>query len=113
MLAAMRVAVWARQAGRLRDFAVAAYRAAFCEGADLADLAVLAEVARDVGLAGEEVPEAVQDPVVKNALREGTDAAWAAGVRGVPTVRVGDECFWGDDRLEEAARRLRSGTASS
>ncbi len=36
-------------------------------------------------------------------LREETDAASARGVIGIPTVAVGDELFWGDDRLEEAA----------
>ena len=39
---------------------------------------------------------------VKNALREATDAAAERGVIGVPSLRVGDEVFWGDDRLEEA-----------
>jgi 2-hydroxychromene-2-carboxylate isomerase len=28
------------------------------------------------------------------------------GVFGVPTVAVGDELFWGDDRLDEAAAQL-------
>jgi 2-hydroxychromene-2-carboxylate isomerase len=29
-------------------------------------------------------------------------------VRGVPSVAVGDQIFWGDDRLEEAAAVLAS-----
>ena len=32
--------------------------------------------------------------------------AFERGVRGVPTVAVGDEVFWGDDRLEDAAEAL-------
>ena len=43
------------------------------------------------------------DPAVKIALREATEAAHARGLFGVPTVAVGDELFWGDDRLEDAA----------
>jgi 2-hydroxychromene-2-carboxylate isomerase len=39
---------------------------------------------------------------VKDALRARTDAAVAAGVIGVPTVRTAGGLFWGDDRLEEA-----------
>jgi 2-hydroxychromene-2-carboxylate isomerase len=35
------------------------------------------------------------------------DAAWEAGVRGVPTVLVDGTPFFGDDRLEEAASVLR------
>jgi 2-hydroxychromene-2-carboxylate isomerase len=44
---------------------------------------------------------------LKAALRARTDAAIALGVRGVPTVLVGDQAFWGDERLEDAARALR------
>ena len=40
---------------------------------------------------------------MKDALRAATEEAAARGVVGVPTVVVGDEVFWGDDRLEEAA----------
>jgi 2-hydroxychromene-2-carboxylate isomerase len=41
---------------------------------------------------------------VKAALREATERAGDLGVRGVPTVVVDDEAFWGDDRLDQAAR---------
>ncbi|MDT4935381.1 MAG: hypothetical protein QOK11_3273, partial [Pseudonocardiales bacterium] len=40
---------------------------------------------------------------VKQALRSITDEALALGVFGVPTIAVGGELFWGDDRLDEAA----------
>jgi len=39
---------------------------------------------------------------VKDALREETDRAGDLGVRGVPSVVVDGEVFWGDDRLAEA-----------
>ena len=41
---------------------------------------------------------------VKDKLRAATDEALTLGLEGIPTVAVGDELFWGDDRLEEAAR---------
>src|SRR5919197_322599 len=44
---------------------------------------------------------------IKAKLRETTDAAWSVGVRGVPTVRVGDAVFYGDDELERAAEAAR------
>jgi hypothetical protein len=40
------------------------------------------------------------------AVKDATSAAIGLGVFGVPTVQVGDELFWGDDRLEEAAAAL-------
>jgi 2-hydroxychromene-2-carboxylate isomerase len=43
---------------------------------------------------------------VKASLRERTEAAIALGVRGVPSVVVGGQAFWGDDRLEEAAAAI-------
>ena len=42
-------------------------------------------------------------PDIKQALRSATENAIARGVIGVPTVQVGDQVFWGDDRLEDAA----------
>jgi len=41
-------------------------------------------------------------------FRDATDAAYELGVIGVPTIAVGDELFWGDDRLEDAAAHLNS-----
>ena len=38
----------------------------------------------------------------KLALREQTEGAQRRGVFGAPTFFVGDEMFWGDDRLEDA-----------
>jgi 2-hydroxychromene-2-carboxylate isomerase len=56
---------------------------------------------------------AVQDPAIKQALRDATDGAHARGVFGVPTIAIEDELFWGDDRLEDAAAHLRSLTCST
>jgi 2-hydroxychromene-2-carboxylate isomerase len=39
-------------------------------------------------------------------MRAASEAAWAAGVGGVPTVRVGDALFYGDDQLERAAEAV-------
>jgi 2-hydroxychromene-2-carboxylate isomerase len=54
------------------------------------------------------VLKAVETQSVKDRLRAATEDAYERGVRGVPTVAVGSELFWGDDRLEEAAAALPS-----
>ena len=59
-----------------------------------------------MGLRRQAVEAATQSPEVKQALRQATDAAHARGVFGVPTVAVGAELFWGDDRLDDAAAAL-------
>ena len=61
------------------------------------------EAARRAGIDAAELQAALTDPAVKDALRAATDGAVALGVFGVPTVLVGGELFWGDDRLDEAA----------
>lgn len=106
MLVAMRVAVAADLRGAGRAFLLAALRAGFRDGRDLSDPAEVADVASTAGLEGEALLAAASDPEVKAALRERTDAAVALGVRGVPTVVVGSEAYWGDDRLEDAAAAL-------
>ncbi len=62
--------------------------------------------ATEAGLDPGELESGISDPAVKAALREATDAAWEAGVRGAPTVFVDGAPFFGDDRLEEAAALL-------
>lgn len=85
--------------------------ALFKLGAELSTPARVFEAARQAGLDGIETQRAIVDPEVKAALREATDEAYRIGVSGVPTIAIGDELFWGDDRLEEAASRLNRLTA--
>jgi 2-hydroxychromene-2-carboxylate isomerase len=99
----LRAALVAEELGRLREFSLAAYRAGLGLGRDLTDLDVVLEVADQAGVDREAVADGVQTAPIKERLREATDAARELGVTGVPTVSVGDELFWGDDRLKDAA----------
>jgi 2-hydroxychromene-2-carboxylate isomerase len=103
-LVLMRAATFAFTIDKGHAFAQAAWRRAFQEGVELSDAANVLELAPEIGTSHEELAAAVADPEVKRALRDATEAAHAAGVFGVPTVAVGGELFWGDDRLEDAAR---------
>lgn len=108
-LMAMRAAAYADRLGRGRDFLVQALRDGFQQGRDLSLPVHVLEAAEQIGLDPLEVERATADPEVKTALRETTDAAHQLGVFGVPTLAIGGELFWGDDRLEEAAAVLRFG----
>jgi 2-hydroxychromene-2-carboxylate isomerase len=103
-----RATIAAEQRGLLRPFALAAMRMAFREGADLADRDVVLEAGSRVGIKRTDLELALSAPAVKQTLRDLNDEALAAGVFGVPTVLVGGELFWGDDRLEDAARAYRA-----
>jgi 2-hydroxychromene-2-carboxylate isomerase len=105
-LTAMRAAVYARSAGREREYAMAAFRTSFAEGKDLSDVRNVLSAAGAAGLEPGEVEAALADPEVKERLRAATESAHASGVFGVPTIAIGDEIWWGDDRLEEAALAL-------
>ncbi|MGN6662654.1 MAG: 2-hydroxychromene-2-carboxylate isomerase [Solirubrobacterales bacterium] len=102
MLVAMRAATFAKQTGRTIAFSLAAFRQAFAAGRDLGDADNVAIAGAACELHPRALLKAVETDVVKSALREATDHAGDLGVEGVPAVVVGDEVFWGDDRLEEA-----------
>ena len=105
-LAAMRAATFAQQAGRAVAFSLAAFRQAFCAGRDLADFDNVLLAAAACELHPNAVTKGIESRSVKERLKAATQEAAERGVIGVPTVAVGDELFWGDDRLEEAAAAL-------
>ena len=106
-LTAMRVATFAKQTGRTVSFSLAAFRQAFAAGRNLAepDNVMIAGAACE--LHPRALLKAVQTEIVKNALREATDRAGDLGVEGVPALVVGEQVFWGDDRLEEGLEAAR------
>jgi 2-hydroxychromene-2-carboxylate isomerase len=107
MLTAMRVAIFAKQTGRAVSFSLAAFRQQFAGGRDLGDPDNVAIAAAACELHPRALAKAVQTDGVKSALREATDRAGDLGVRGVPSLLVGSEVFWGDDRLEEGIEAAR------
>lgn len=105
-LNAMRAATWADQRGAGPRFIHAAFDAAFVESRDLHGIETLHQIAIAAGLPADELPAAIRDPTVKQALKDATARAWDAGVVGVPCLQIEAEIFYGDDQLERAARRL-------
>jgi 2-hydroxychromene-2-carboxylate isomerase len=101
-LFAMRVATFAKQTGRTVSFALAGFRQAFAAGRDLGDPENVLVAAAACELHPRALLKAVETRAVKDELRAATDRAAELGVIGVPSLAVGDEVFWGDDRLEQA-----------
>jgi 2-hydroxychromene-2-carboxylate isomerase len=101
MLAA-RLAVQIQDQPEIAAFTRAVYMAEFVEGADIADPARLATIAETLGLDGAGLVQGAGTDPVKAALKANTDEAVRRGFVGAPTITVGDEQFWGNDRLEEA-----------
>ena len=107
-LQAMRVATFAQSIGRTVAFSLAAFRQAFAGGKDLSDVDNVLIAAAACELHPNAILKALDSRSVKDKLRENTKEAYERGVRGVPTTAVGDQLFYGDDRLEDAASALRA-----
>jgi 2-hydroxychromene-2-carboxylate isomerase len=102
-LAAARAATFAKQSGRAVAFSLAAFRQAFAGGRDLSDVDNILLAAAACELHPKAVLKGIETQSVKEALKAATGEAIGRGVTGIPTVAVGEQLFWGDDRLEEAA----------
>lgn len=82
------------------------YRAYWVEGRDVADRAVIAAVLDAAGHDGAALVARLDDAAVKEDLVARTARAVDLGVFGAPTTIVGDELFWGQDRLDFVERAL-------
>lgn len=101
-LAAQRILASEPDHDAMRDLAKRLFRAYWADDRDISDAAVLADIA------GAEALARAQSPEAKAALRAPTDQAVARGAFGAPTFFLGDEMWFGNDRLEwavEAAAR--------
>ena len=101
-LLSMRVATAASLVDRTREFALAAFHQAFVLGRDLANRETLRLAAVDCGLDPDQLMIASGDVNVKMSLRASTEMAGDRGVKGVPTLAIGEKLFWGDDQLDAA-----------
>jgi 2-hydroxychromene-2-carboxylate isomerase len=77
------------------------------DGKKMDDPAVVAEVLHAARLEAEAILGAAQDPVVKSDLAANTSAAAARGAFGIPTFFVGDEMFFGKERLGQVEEELK------
>ena len=102
----MRGLVAARRAGVGDRYLAAVASAMWEQGLKMDDPTVVKGVLEAAGLDADALLAATQDPEVKAELVAATEAAAARGAFGVPTFFVGEEMFFGKDRLgqvEEAA----------
>jgi 2-hydroxychromene-2-carboxylate isomerase len=105
-LYALRAALAAQREGGFRELHEALFRAAWQKGANVSDKGVVLSIAREVGA---HVEGAIDDPAIKDKLRIDTERVVARGGFGVPTFFVGDEMFWGHDRMHLAGAAAGQG----
>jgi 2-hydroxychromene-2-carboxylate isomerase len=80
------------------------FDATWAHGRDVGSTEVVAEICATVGVPN--VLERIEDPAVKQRLRDRSDQAIERGVFGVPTMIVDDELFWGADSFPHLERYL-------
>lgn len=97
--AAAAAAIAVEKSGKLPEFITRSFRAYMIEDLDIQDPQVLGKLAAEVGADGEAVAAAVTDPSVLQEVENRNKAAVKRGVFGVPTFFIGDDMYWGSDRL--------------
>lgn len=101
-LTLMRVAtaLQMHQPQRFEAFVAAMFKAIWVDALNMGDPAVVAKVLENNGFDPDQLLQLAGDPQVKDALKTGTESAVKRGVFGAPSMFVGEELFFGQDRLD-------------
>jgi 2-hydroxychromene-2-carboxylate isomerase len=111
-VSASRAFYWLEQAhgpDAAKAFARRAFHAIFGEARDLSKPPAVVDLLAATGTDRPAAEAALADPAVKERLRTEVDAAIQRGVFGSPYILIGDEPFWGHDRLPDVAAWLAEG----
>jgi 2-hydroxychromene-2-carboxylate isomerase len=105
-LVIMRGAIAARTLGVFERYVDETYRHMWAEPKKMDDLSVMRAACAESGLDAERILELVQTPAVKDALLANTQRSVERGTFGSPTFFVGDEIFFGKDRLRDVEEMI-------
>jgi 2-hydroxychromene-2-carboxylate isomerase len=108
-LIAARLALIAADEGWCADWARAVYAANFVEDLDIGDPAILSGLLETLGQDPGRRLAAADQADNKQRLRAQTERAVELGIFGAPSFIVGDELYWGNDRLGDAVARAALG----
>ncbi|WP_343349993.1 2-hydroxychromene-2-carboxylate isomerase [Pseudomonas sediminis] len=102
------VAVQLYQPERFDDALQTLFRAIWVDGVNMGDLAKVAGVLMAAGFDAAQLQAQIAEPAVKDRLKATTEEAVKRGVFGAPTCFVGEEMFFGQDRLDFVREALRA-----
>ena len=105
----MRGAIAAQQSGQLDAYITAGMAAMWEDSLKMDDLAIFENVMNEAGLDGTALLAQTQNPDIKAKLMTNTEKAVARGSFGIPTFYIGDEMYFGKDRLEQIDTYLGRG----
>ena len=101
-LKAARLALVGEEEGWTAAFTRMVFTANYAEQKNISEETTLRAILDALGVDAERALAAASSPETKQALRTQNEEAVARGLFGAPSFTVGDELFWGNDRLEEA-----------
>ena len=101
-LKAARIALAGESAGWTPAFTRAVFAANYAEAKDISEDATLRAILSGLGVDADAAIAASNTPENKDALRRQTEEAASRGLFGAPSFTIGEELFWGNDRLEAA-----------
>jgi len=101
------VALTMRADPRLDAYRAAVFPAIWADRKNMGDPATVAAVLAPAGFAADELVALASDPQVKEILKTWTQDAVDRGAFGAPTFFVGDEMFWGQDRIDFVRSALK------
>jgi 2-hydroxychromene-2-carboxylate isomerase len=97
---------YAKQEGRERDFLIEAGKAVFAEAIDVATDEGMQTVAERSGLFWPDLRTAMNDEGWRDKAETNREVLTDVGLWGVPTFKVGEQVFWGQDRDWLLARKI-------
>lgn len=112
-LLASRVALQGEGEPWLAGFCEQVMLANFADDREIGDEAVIAGILAGLGADSAAILAAARTDACKAALRARTAEAQARGIFGAPMFFVGDEMYWGNDRLDDAIEHARTGMPAS
>ncbi len=101
-----RAAIVAGMDGKLVEYIEAGLKCVWEDGRKMDDPEVFVSAMTEAGFDGRNLLERTQAPEVKAKLIANTEAAVARGTFGIPTFFVGEEMFFGKDRLAQLEEEL-------
>lgn len=94
--------------GQMYDYVIRAFHKVWGEGASMIDETMLRSLASELGWNDREFLDFTLSDAAEAQYQAATLAAHKRGVFGVPTFVVGDELWWGNDRLDFVSEYLSS-----
>ncbi|HAJ75053.1 MAG: 2-hydroxychromene-2-carboxylate isomerase [Gammaproteobacteria bacterium] len=102
----MRGAIYAKHHGFYKEYIDTIYQCMWEQGLNMADAEVIAQALQDAELPADEIIAGTQLPEIKQELIDNTTASVERGTFGSPTFYVGDEIYFGKDRLRDVEAEI-------